>query len=857
MNNYTQVMPNQAQAAVGSRYPIDQLIHPFLNIVPSNPPYVIAFNLHKGLTPYIPLLCGLLASQIQNRANENGLRRYLFNHTASNNFANAQFAEMAELAAKLSVYSVTNTNDPNSSWEDHIGQAVNDAILYAIAICYRNDSGLQALVNLTPNEVNDIQQLLNSFNNLQEHFNRMFPQSQGQDSMYPVQANQPVMMMPNQGMQPGMQPGMMYQQPQQSMVQLPNGQVVTQQQAMQMQQQQGMMMPNQGMQPGMMYQQPQQSMVQLPNGQVVTQQQFAMMQQQNAMQMQTMQQPQNYHPMNTGLMNQGNPMSQQPQNNNEAFYGRRYVSPKAQTVSMAPAQQPVQQQQGSLYQDRSQGSQALYENRTAQVQPINHEQIHEHYRNQPVQAVQPTRTYQPTEIQGRRVEAPPIQARAEQVGGSMQPAINPEDFIVAVPNPMPQGWWVTEDSLWLLRPVDDNDPSVKWKPTIEQPYRPFHRVWDQNLYYKIDRVTGRPWYVIIPKTKEEIVDYQKHNPNFDPTVIARIDRAVSEGPKQLIVTKVQVSRDPSLSDSEPDLGETSDEKEILSVPAFAHLVEDEAEQVKVSDSEESAHVIHKNKLVTIAQKTSALPDVYTTVHQVITGILSGSDKKATRFIRACGASTTMFQLDQLIESHMKDAEKDAAKNPGLLALIKDVDRRFAQAYQSRIVHGLGIEGVTVKSLIGVVEPIEKAIRANYGDDFVEFLNKDIRSFLNKVLFAIDSGLREGVIQNAIADNEGEEYEISEVNDFVNELVTYIGHNLTITSINAGSDQMGLSQTTGGKTIAVVDSEDSQLRRIVESVLASDIEHAISEHWILTADGSKFLIHKGLLGDAFYLLEKRI
>lgn len=867
MSYNVQVVPNQAQAAHGPRYPINQPIHPYLNFVPASPPYVIAFAHDKRLIPHIPLLCGTLASQIQSTATNSGLRMYLYNHVASNNFANENFAEVAELAAKLTVYSVNRSNNPHSAWEDHIGQAVTDAILYALAICYRNDPGLQAAVNLPAPDVQDIQNLLANFNNLQEHLARMFPSPQGNNSMYPVNHGMPANMVANmipvqqQQMmqQPMMMPnqGMMMPNPNQ-MVQTPYG-VMSQQQWMTMQgqamQQQHMQQPVYQGQPGMMMHQP------------MMQPQYQYPQQQQ----------QQYHPTQSNLMAPPAPQVPQGQDNG-SFYGRRWNSPKVSNVSMAP-QPPAQP--APLYRDTTAQNhpQAQGPGPVAPTVAPNQEkimpgygrqrpgmgsgsgmptpqQMSEHYKNQPVQAepVIQNRQYQATEVQGtpKRMN---VQARQPIAGGDMPPAVDLNNLAVPVPNPMPKGGWVSDDQLHLYVPFVHGDRTYVWKPTMEQPYRPWTQPWSQKLYYRIDRVTGRVWYVIVEMTEEEKMDYAKHNPNCDGRDLDNIVKAVENGPCQLIRTTVQVHRDPSLDGSkhEPtDLSDAAepDTREEVDLPEFSHVFDSKDDEVLVTDCQDSGFIAHDQRRLTLYNKTGKRPDAMTTNHQVVSQYDTGDGDTADRFLRGLQMSTTMYQVGAHISSALKKAEASMETKPGLYRLVKNIDEMVAKAYQDRIVFGLSIDGLKIHSMVDVVDNVEKVIADNFSENFVDILNKDVREYMTSLFLLPDADAHLVTATSMLNDDEAPDFKVRE--EVLDSLI-YMMVNSRVTSLKVTASKAGLGELKVGDTITV--QANTQMEVLVRRVFEDKVRLTGEQQWLVTAEGYRFRLYKGLLGDDFYVVHR--
>jgi hypothetical protein len=74
----------------------DMVQRPFLNFSVQQPPFVPQIQIEPWLTGYVPLVAGMAASEIQNLAESNPLRRFFFNLFSTNNFANDEFSSLVK-----------------------------------------------------------------------------------------------------------------------------------------------------------------------------------------------------------------------------------------------------------------------------------------------------------------------------------------------------------------------------------------------------------------------------------------------------------------------------------------------------------------------------------------------------------------------------------------------------------------------------------------------------------------------------------------------------------------------------------------------------------------------------------------
>lgn len=84
----------QAQLPV----PADSLITPFLNINPQNPPFVPQLQVPPYMQTFVAYIAGCCAVEIQQTAQNNSMRCFMFNLNSQNNFMNQEFADTVAAA---------------------------------------------------------------------------------------------------------------------------------------------------------------------------------------------------------------------------------------------------------------------------------------------------------------------------------------------------------------------------------------------------------------------------------------------------------------------------------------------------------------------------------------------------------------------------------------------------------------------------------------------------------------------------------------------------------------------------------------------------------------------------------------
>ena len=90
--------PNQQQQPIGNMgvlpFPVDQLIMPFGNYHPGNPPVIPRYIGPDYLMQLVGPIAGAAAQEIETLAQQNHLRTFMFNLYSQNNFNNQAFVEM-------------------------------------------------------------------------------------------------------------------------------------------------------------------------------------------------------------------------------------------------------------------------------------------------------------------------------------------------------------------------------------------------------------------------------------------------------------------------------------------------------------------------------------------------------------------------------------------------------------------------------------------------------------------------------------------------------------------------------------------------------------------------------------------
>lgn len=79
--------------------PADRLIQTMYQIDVNRPPFVPALDLPQQVQPFAAYIAGMFALEVQNNAQSNNMRVFMFNLCANNNWQNAEFAENVAAAA--------------------------------------------------------------------------------------------------------------------------------------------------------------------------------------------------------------------------------------------------------------------------------------------------------------------------------------------------------------------------------------------------------------------------------------------------------------------------------------------------------------------------------------------------------------------------------------------------------------------------------------------------------------------------------------------------------------------------------------------------------------------------------------
>jgi hypothetical protein len=109
----------------------DVIQRPFLQFSVQNPPFVPQVQIESWLAGYVPLVAGMAASEIQQLAESNPLRRFFFNLFAQNNFANEEFSSLVKGILDFTVLSLAER--PQMRPEQVIESAVPQIIELMVA----------------------------------------------------------------------------------------------------------------------------------------------------------------------------------------------------------------------------------------------------------------------------------------------------------------------------------------------------------------------------------------------------------------------------------------------------------------------------------------------------------------------------------------------------------------------------------------------------------------------------------------------------------------------------------------------------------------------------------------------------
>jgi hypothetical protein len=141
-------------------WPADQLTCPFLNIDVNNPPYVVPLQAPQQFQQYLRYLSGMVAMEIQNNAQANPMRVFMFNLCAQNNFYNNDFCEIVSsvLDVVMLGFLKRQFNDVPTAIQNCVPRALE---MFTAANC-RTYPGLAAYVT-DPTAQQAVNQLIQQF----------------------------------------------------------------------------------------------------------------------------------------------------------------------------------------------------------------------------------------------------------------------------------------------------------------------------------------------------------------------------------------------------------------------------------------------------------------------------------------------------------------------------------------------------------------------------------------------------------------------------------------------------------------------------------------------------------------------
>lgn len=146
----------------------------FLNLTLNNPPYIPQYQGDPYLAQMAPTVAAALAMEIQQNAQKNPLRMFMFNQYGQNAFANADFDALAN--ATLDYIALEMTNRRYRSAEDAAQVCIPQMCEMMCAVNLRIVPGLENAVD--PSMVNAIRNTIGTFDQIAAGINAMKAQTQ-------------------------------------------------------------------------------------------------------------------------------------------------------------------------------------------------------------------------------------------------------------------------------------------------------------------------------------------------------------------------------------------------------------------------------------------------------------------------------------------------------------------------------------------------------------------------------------------------------------------------------------------------------------------------------------------------------
>lgn len=144
------------------RYDPTRLTQPFLNFTLDYPPYIPNIPAPGPLAPYLPLISAMCALEIQQRAQSNALRTFMFNKYAQNNFATPDFDALVD--ACLQYIDLKMVKRMYGHVEEAIRDCVPEMVEMICAMALTDNPGLENYTD--PNTQAGAHRIIQAFQNI-------------------------------------------------------------------------------------------------------------------------------------------------------------------------------------------------------------------------------------------------------------------------------------------------------------------------------------------------------------------------------------------------------------------------------------------------------------------------------------------------------------------------------------------------------------------------------------------------------------------------------------------------------------------------------------------------------------------
>jgi len=167
--------------------PFNQIIHPQMNVIVGNPPFIPNVMCSPNMQRLLPLVTSLLMNEITSKAMSNPLRIYMFNKYAMNGFNNPDFVELVDMVINNVEVLLIDRQAPTEDMA--IQQSVTSLTTWVAAGALKENMQIQHVLN--PQIVNqaqqDLQKLSFTVQRIIQHKNQL---SQPQMMQVPYQGQQ-------------------------------------------------------------------------------------------------------------------------------------------------------------------------------------------------------------------------------------------------------------------------------------------------------------------------------------------------------------------------------------------------------------------------------------------------------------------------------------------------------------------------------------------------------------------------------------------------------------------------------------------------------------------------------------------